>query len=423
MAETALKTNLSQPASRSGRRMCSVCAKHPQNRTIPLKAFTLADNWSLNWYDSIQAAGNAWSNLAASADFFLSKDYFQFLSQLDLGDVQPAFAIFHHPDKGHFGVTLQAFTFDAEKQLGKLEETDKATWQRIKTYGKKALAKTLRFRILTAGQLLLTGHHGLRGQHTLNQEQLTQVLLEGLEGVARQWPERIHGISLKDFPLGSFPAKHRYVTMPVQPNMVLDLRPQWLSFDDYLDTMSSKYRVRARRARKKGEEITRKELSLAEVQHLQPRMYQLYKSIADTADFNAIELPSNYFTQWMEHFAGRFRLWGYFLGEQLIGFNTAIYNDRELDAHFLGFDTSFNHSHQLYLNMLYDLVHEGIQARVNRVVFCRTALEIKSSVGAVPETLDVWMGTNRKIIRPLIPIIAPLISPLPAWEARHPFKD
>jgi hypothetical protein len=228
---------------------------------------------------------------------------------------------------------------------------------------------------------------------------------------------------LKDIKLDEHPSKKTYYPLPVQPNMRLELRPHWHSFDDYLADMGSKYRVRAKRARKKGEELERRELLPDEVAARQAELFGLYRGVADQSDFNAVQLPEDYFTRWMNRFHSRIRMWGYFLEGELVGFYTAIYNDGELDAHFLGFQQQYNHSHQLYLNILYDLVHEGILAGVEKVVFCRTALEIKSSVGATPDTLHCWMHGRVAWANPLIPVIARFIAPLPEWEPRHPFKD
>lgn len=394
-----------------------------QNETN-VSAIPLMGGWQLVCFESLEAAKAAWEQLHPANDFFLSTDYFQLLDELTLPDVRMGFAIFQHPEQGAFGLILQAFTFNPQQQMGKMEgAATPGLWSGITAGIKRWLARVLRFRILSAGQLLLTGEHALRGNIPTDKAELTRILTEGLEQIAAQWPERIHGVMLKDIKLDEHPSQKAYYPLPVQPNMRLELRPNWRSFDDYLADMGSKYRVRAKRARKKGEELERRELLPDEVAARQQELFALYRGIADQSDFNAVQLPEDYFTRWMHHFHSRIRMWGYFLEGELVGFYTAIYNDGELDAHFLGFQQQYNHSHQLYLNILYDLVHEGILAGVEKVVFCRTALEIKSSVGATPDTLHCWMHGRVAWANPLIPVIARFIAPLPEWEPRHPFKE
>ncbi|MEL7222749.1 MAG: GNAT family N-acetyltransferase, partial [Bacteroidota bacterium] len=200
------------------------------------------------------------------------------------------------------------------------------------------------------------------------------------------------------------------------------LKEEWGDFDAYLGAMTSKYRVRARRARKKGISLERREMQLEELEDRQQQMFAYYQGIARQSDFNTVVLPANYFVEWKRQFADHFKVWGYFKEENFVGFSTAIYNDHELEAHFLGFDQSYNSSHQLYLNMLYDLVTEAIASSSRQLVFSRTALEIKSSVGAVPQDLQCWVRSRVGIAKPLVPIVARFIAPLPNWVQRHPFK-
>jgi hypothetical protein len=307
--------------------------------------------------------------------------------------------------------------------MGKLDQgADLSFGKKIAAKTREALAKVLRFNILTAGQMLLTGEHAIRGKAPEEQADRTALINEGMEAIASQWPLRIHAVMLKDLLLNDHPQAHGYAPLPVQPNMVLQLDESWQHFEDYLEAMSSKYRVRARRARKKGLDLERREMPLEEIESRRQEMFDYYQSIARQSDFNTIVLPPDYFVEWKKRFTSRFRVWGYFEGEEFVGFSTAIYNDHELEAHYLGFDQSYNGSHQLYLNMLYDLVEEAIIGKNDQLIFSRTALEIKSSVGATPEVLHCWVRARIVIARPLLPIVARFIAPLPDWVQRHPFK-
>ena len=384
----------------------------------------LTSGWQIKCFPSLVDGKAYWEELAATDDFFLSGDFFSLIDQINLQGVTTGFAIFEHPKHDPFGLVVQTFSFNPEEQMGKLDQNEQHG--RLKNLAKRTkdfLAKILRFRILSFGQLLLTGNHGLRGVSQLPASELAALIAEGGEAIARVWPEQIHGIMIKDLPLAQHPKAHAYHPLPVQPNMVLHLDESWSTFSDYLDAMSSKYRVRARRARKKGDELIRREMGLDEIRSRQSEMHRLYCIIAKQSDFNAVVLPAHYFTSWKEQFPKRFKVWGYFLAEEFIGFGTAVYNGKELEAHYLGFEADYNRSHQLYLNMLYDLVQEAILAGNKELIFSRTALEIKSSVGAKPEDLYCWMRARYAVANPLVPIIAKFIAPLPEWEPRHPFKD
>lgn len=425
MTETPIETkrSSSQPANWMRRLPCR--APHDLS-TIPsssLNTIRLSTDWTIHWTVGIQEGAHSWDKLPERDDLFVSRAYFDLLNELELAGVDTGFAIFRHRDHGEFGVVLQAFSFNPEEQMGKLDQNEQ--YGALQTFIgniKGVLARVLRFRILSLGQLLLTGEHALRGQLNMESAELTAVLSEGAEAIAKEWPERLHGIMIKDMPLLQHPRKHKFHALPVQPNMVLAIEDEWQSFEDYLAAMSSKYRVRVRRARKKGTELTRREMELDEIIARQSKMFSLYLDIATQSEFNAVALPENYFTAWKKNFPEHFRVWGYFLDDELIGFSTAVYNHHELEAHFLGFDAGYNRSHQLYLNILYDLVEEAIAAGCREAVFSRTALEIKSSVGAEAVDLQCWMRARVKIANPLIPVVARFIAPLPEWEPRHPFK-
>lgn len=389
-----------------------------------LNQLELHNDWYVECYNSFDEGREAWQQMAASHNLFLSTEYFRLIEQLDLGGVSSGLAIFKHPEHGTFGLVLQTFMLDLGDQMGKLDQNaDVGFWNGIVTGITQKMAHRLRFNVLTAGQLLLTGPNGIKASPSLDKKELTFLLSEGLEAIANQLPKKIHGIMLKDLDLGQHPEDNRFHPLPVQPNMILDVKPSWSSFDDYLGAMSSKYRIRVRRARKKGKNIERKELELEDLKLHQQEMHSLYKKIATQAEFNTAVLPADYFFKWKKHFPTRFRVWGYFIDEKLIGFSSAVYNGHEFEAHYIGFEQQYNRSHQLYLNMLYDFVEEAIVSESASLIFCRTALEIKSSVGAEAKELHCWLKTRVKGSNAVVAKIAQLIAPPQEWQARHPFKE
>ena len=76
----------------------------------------------------------------------------------------------------------------------------------------------------------------------------------------------------------------------------------------------------------------------------------------------------------------------------------------------------------LYLNMLYDMIAYSINKGYRRIVFARTALEIKSSVGANPEVLYGLMRHNNRFINFFVPKLFYYFEPKMEWTERNPFK-
>lgn len=116
-------------------------------------------------------------------------------------------------------------------------------------------------------------------------------------------------------------------------------------------------------------------------------------------------------------------LYGYFLEEKLIGFKTIINNGEALDSYFLGYDDSIQKEKMLYLNMLYDMTAHGIIHGFKKIVFGRTALEIKSSIGATPEIMIGIMRHSNKAINYFLPFFFNFLEPKVIWKERSPFQE
>ena len=192
--------------------------------------------------------------------------------------------------------------------------------------------------------------------------------------------------------------------------------------NDYLGAMTSKYRVRYKRARKKLGKVTRRELDTQETELRKERIFELYKEIANGAGFNLFILSPDYIPELKRALGDNVMISGYFLNDELVGFTTLILNDRETEAHFLGFDNDLNFEHQLYLNMLYDMVEDSLRLEVKELNFSRTAMEIKSSVGAVPVQLSCYIRHQKSIKNKFLPHLFDYLKPTEEWVQRHPFK-
>jgi hypothetical protein len=91
------------------------------------------------------------------------------------------------------------------------------------------------------------------------------------------------------------------------------------------------------------------------------------------------------------------------------------------DAHLIGLNYETNKSHSLYLNMLYQYVEDSISAQVKVLDLGRTAMEIKSTVGAIPVDLSVYLKLKNPLLNGLACMLAGSSSS-EAWVQRHPFK-
>ena len=136
-----------------------------------------------------------------------------------------------------------------------------------------------------------------------------------------------------------------------------------------------------------------------------------------------VVLNETYLLGLKQQLGEQFRVFAYFHEGRLVAFYSTIHNHEELDAHFLGYEKALNHDFQLYLNILYDIVKIGIAGGCDRIVFARTALEIKSSIGATARELWCYLRHQNAIANKFAGTLLDYLKPVEEWLPRHPFKE
>ncbi len=378
------------------------------------------------FYPNVQAAGVDWDVAAPTEDLFLSRRYLALLERHASSGLHLEYAVFYQNDTPVGVALFQRAYFEGRKHLREPSAGARLgqVWRHTVLLAKRYLTHVVRGDVLVCGNLLLSGEHGFHfNERALASEQATVLLLSALEDRAIRW--RADAVLVKDLLPTRFSARHQffkraYTEFKVQPNMVLSL--PFKTFDEYLSSMTTKYRTRAKRAFKKAEGLECRPLSADEILLTLPQLRALFRSVVRRSTFHWIDLDVAYFEAIQREFPDRFWLFGWYKKQQLVGFHTAFGNGTELEAHFLGYEEAANAEHQLYLNMLYHLVRLGIEAGYKRIVFGRTALEIKSSVGAVPQTLYNYLLPRTPWLRYTSCVLMPYLIPEEQWTPRHPFK-
>jgi hypothetical protein len=145
-------------------------------------------------------------------------------------------------------------------------------------------------------------------------------------------------------------------------------------------------------------------------------------TVAQNASFNTFHLPQNHFETFKRQLGDDFLFYGYFLDDKLVGFNTLIKNGSDMDTYFLGYDDGIQKEKMLYLNMLYDMIGYAIKKSFKHVIFARSAMEIKSSTGAVAEDVYGIIKHTNPILNSFMAKLFPYFDPKIEWKARSPFK-
>lgn len=375
-------------------------------------------SYHLKIYNKDQDFPESWSSTVGSCNVMLSQEYFRALHASLPSNMECFMVGFFKQDELIGGALFQYIEFIGYGQSVKNESERK-----VKSLFTKIVIKD----VMILGNNMLTGQNGFYFDFSkIPPKDILMLLHKAVDAMQRKI-RRTSLIIFKDyqkdfaeqFKTDVFKA---YFCFSVQPNMKLKISERWKTFDDYVNDFSKKYRSRVRTAKKKLKDVEKRELDLNLVEKYQQEMNVLYHNVADNAAFNTFFLAENHFKTMKESLADKFKVFGYFSGEELIGFYTLIVNNDDIDTYFLGYHKELQKEKQIYLNMLLDMVEFGIAHEFKRIIFGRTALEIKSTIGAEPTEIFGLIKHTNFMINPFMKILFPFISPKTDWIQRRPFK-
>ncbi len=293
---------------------------------------------------------------------------------------------------------------------------------------KNTLFKNLDVKVLVCGNLFSCGEHGF----VYNQNRISaKVAFENLSDALREIrksenSEKPSFILLKEFWPESFNTsdyikEHDFKEFKIDVNMVLQLDPSWSTFEDYLASMRTKFRTRAKNTFKKSAPIIVKDFTSSVIDTYKNEIDSLYLSVIEKADFKIGKLNASTFKSLKKSLDDKFVFKGYFLQEKLVGFTTAFILDNAVDANHIGIDYDYNKTYAVYQKMLYDYVALAISKKVSQLRLGRTAEIIKSCVGARPVEMKLYVRHGNSLSNTILKPLVELISPN-EYEVRNPFK-
>ena len=360
---------------------------------------------------------NDWDSIA-QANIFLSTKYLQVLESAAPANMKCQYiGIFNQEEL--IGIALAQFI-----DLSHLEsygERDK----KLKTWVRNYLFSQFSSKLLFIGNNMLSGQNAFAVKDQASILEILQTLKQAAFEINQH--SKNHLTSFKDFMPSDLPNFDQAVfkkdlKFTSQPNMIFEINPLWNQEDDYVNALTKKYRDQYKRSRNKALGIEKKKLTLEDIEDQQEIIYDLYLHVAEHAPFNTFYLPKNHFYVLKEKLKDDFMLYGYFIDGKLIGFNTLIKNGKSLDTYFLGYDEKIQKEKMLYLNMLYDMIACGISLKFKNIIFGRTALEIKSSVGAIDIPMFGFMRHSQPLINQFLGRIFNYLEPETTWKRRSPYK-
>jgi predicted N-acyltransferase len=369
-----------------------------------------------------------WNNIVENKNAFLALGYLAALEDTHDSGLELRFVMFQNSKNEFIGIAAFQITHF-------ITSPDAYSNQLLKWINQ--LAKFIRrghvHNILICGNALATGEHGFYFSNSyanaLSEEEKARLVLDAMQNISadeKKNGKRICAMVAKDFYPTSdkFPlalSRRGFTSFQVDHNMVMPLLAEWKSFDDYLAALNTKFRTKAKAAFKKSEQLAVRPMTAEEILKHCDRMQHLYSNVYDKADFRLGKLNVHALSLMIKNMPYEFFVTGLFLKEELVGFCTAVKTDQSIEAHVIGIDYENNREHCVYQRILYEYISLGIKLQCNRIVYGRTAAEIKSTIGAMPVDLTCSIYHPRTISNALLNLILNYVKPSD-YPHRNPWR-
>lgn len=379
---------------------------------------------SRNFYSSVDEIDPVeWNAVLGNNNLYLSIDYLRALEASMSEVIQFRYFLLYNSILKPVAIGyVQIVDFNND-----VFKTNKAFCQ-VFTSLKNRVLESIDVKMMVCGNIFTCGENGFYYTSAISSEEafdnLSATLYELRE--MEKGPKPVSVVLMKEFFPDSFDESDKlklagFKDFKIDVNMILRIHPEWKSMDDYLFSMTTKFRTKAKGVYKKSADLEVRSLTAEEIKTNLPAIEKLYQNVVDKAEFRFGRLSADAFISYKTNLGDHFIFNGYFLHSNLVGFSTAFFNDRYIDANYVGLDYSVNQSYAVYQRMLYDYVQLSVERGVQELRLGRTAEEIKSCIGAEPCDMKLYIRHRNSISNHFIAHIISAISPN-EFELRYPFK-
>jgi len=383
-----------------------------------------------------------WDAATREATFFLSRDYLRMFQQHGPREIATRYCLIADAGRPVAALAAQMVVLeggqlvaqstgpaDAAAVLRKRDRLAAASKRAAGKLGRSALTRVRR-RVLVCGNLLSWGAHGLALAPGEDAPRLWPAILEGLYRIrnAEKLVGKTDYVMIKDLPVARADGDHhlrRFSYRPTEtdPDMILEIAPQWRTYEDYLASLNSRYRKTAKTLEKDVAAAGLRVETLADLSVEADAIHALYRQVHGRAAVRLAAVPATYLPA-LAATAGpdRFRCTVIRRGEELVGFVTTLKDGETAIGYYIGLDYPTNAAAPLYLRLLQAVVADAISLGCRRLSLGRTALEPKARLGAKPQRMAVWMRHRQPLLNL---IVRPLLSAIPHDEPpeRNAFKE
>jgi hypothetical protein len=364
-----------------------------------------------------------WNSVLADGNIYLSLPYLTALEKALDGKIAFRYILFYDKLLKPVAAAYIQIIHFGDQVLHYRDSSSKLA-DRIKY----KLLSSMDAKVLVCGNIFACGENGFVYTNDLEVRDAYKVLSKCMKKLSKEeakngqisfalfkefWPDSIASAdSLRDY---------NYRGFMLDVNMVFKILPSWTSMDDYLNAMTAKFRTKAKGVYKKSELIRVADFNVEKIIEYKDRIEVLYLSVLANAEYKFGDLNSQSFVNFKKYLKEQFIFKAYFLQDKMIGFSSVFLFNKTVDANYIGLDYEYNKSYSVYQRMLYDFVDLSIAVKAHELRLGRTAELIKSSIGALPVNMKLYVRHINTISNQLLMPFISSISPN-EFELRSPFK-
>ena len=213
--------------------------------------------------------------------------------------------------------------------------------------------------------------------------------------------------------------KNKFFKVEVEEDMILKINEKWKNLDDYIFALRSKYKKKIKQAINSSSIIEIRPMSTNDLVTYSDNIQKLFCQVIDESRFSGPLFNTNSFLFLIKK--DIFKIYGYFINDNLVAFSSEFHQDKTLYSYYVGFDKLLNKNFNIYSRILIETINNAITFKMNKIVLGRTANEFKSNFGAEPIKSHIYIKMKNKYLGIIFgPIFRRLA--IKKWILRNPFK-
>ncbi len=373
-------------------------------------AFALAD--SIDYIDQ-----NHWARVTSHNSMFFSPRYLRVLEDAGPENLRPCYALIFNGKEPVAAIAAQSVAVS----MSRLRKSS-ATNDPLSRHEEK---------LLVCGNLLSWGMHGISFAPNVDHKPLWPAVAEAIYRLRRV--DKLFGdtafVMVKDItdeyaPHAAELSHFSYRELETEPNMVLDISPKWKSYDDYLASLTSKYRKQSKQIDKEvaNAGCVVEEINTDDVARNAEKLHALYLQTHKNARLRLITLPVTFLPTLAERLGNDMRFTVLKKDGELLGFVTTVKDGETAVGYYIGFDRKANANIPIYFRLLQSVIGHAIALDCKRLSLGRTALEPKARLGARPEPMRIWIRHRLPMLNLIVRGLLHTIDDHEEPPERNPFK-